>query len=168
MLAYLISTVGFVLALMLQYGIFSRWTLLAGSADVVLLFIIAWCLHERSRRGWILVLVFGVIVGFISAMPWFFPVGIYMAVYLAARYLRVWVWQTPLLGMFLLTFVATLLTQLATIAYMFVMRLPFSVTDALINVTLPSLLLNIFMSIPVHAIVIEMARSAYPKGLENE
>lgn len=84
MLVYLAYAMSFVLAMMLQYGVFSRWMILSGSPDLVLLLIIALSLHQKNSRFWILILIMGGVVGFVSALPFFLPMIVYMAVYLAS------------------------------------------------------------------------------------
>ena len=85
MIEYLISPVSFLIAVMLQYGIFSRWTLLSGCVDIVLLFIIAFCLHSNAKRLWLIILFFGAIVGTISALPFYIPLAFYFGVFLLTQ-----------------------------------------------------------------------------------
>lgn len=164
MLIYLAYAMSFVLAMMLQYGVFSRWMILSGSPDLVLLLVIALCLHQKQSRFWILVLIMGGIVGFVSALPFFLPMVVYLAVYLLSFSLKQRIWQTPLLGMFLLTFGATLLAHSLSIAVLFVQQIPFNFSDALVSVVLPAVFLNMFLAIPVHAIIREMTVWLYPQG----
>lgn len=166
MISYIVSSIGFFIVLMLQYGIFSRWTLLSGSADIVLLFIIALCLISNAKRLWVLVLIFGAIVGAISALPFYLPVGFYFAVYLAAQQIRKRIMQSPLLSMYLLTFVASIGWHILNISFLFIKRIPFKMDTALFEIMLPGLLLNILISIIVHAIVQESSRVITPKGVE--
>ncbi len=166
MLIYLAYGMSFVLAMMLQYGVFSRWMILSGSPDLVLLLIIALCLHQKHRRFWILILIMGGVVGFVSALPFFIPMVVYMAVYLASFGLKQRVWQTPLLAMFLLTFGATILVNFLSIAVLFIQRIPFNFSIALVNVVLPSVFLNMFLAIPVHAIMWELSVWLYPQGAQ--
>ena len=166
MLIYLAYGMSFVLAMMLQYGVFSRWMILSGSPDLVLLLIIALCLHQKHKRFWILILIMGGIVGFVSALPFFVPMVVYMAVYLASLSLKQRVWQTPLLAMFLLTFGATILANLLSIIVLFVQRIPFNFTEALVKVVLPAVFLNMFLAIPVHAIARELNVWLYPQGAQ--
>ena len=166
MLIYLAYGMSFVLAMMLQYGVFSRWMILSGSPDLVLLLIIALCLHQKHRRFWILILIMGGVVGFVSALPFFIPMVVYMAVYLASFGLKQRVWQTPLLAMFLLTFGATILVNFLSIAVLFIQRIPFNFSVALVNVVLPSVFLNMFLAIPVHAIMRELSVWLYPQGAQ--
>lgn len=166
MLIYLAYGMSFVLAMMLQYGVFSRWMILSGSPDLVLLLIIALCLHQKHRRFWILILIMGGIVGLVSALPFFLPMAVYVAVYLASSSLKQRVWQTPLLAMFLLTFGATILVNFLSIAVLFIQRIPFNFSIALVNVVLPSVFLNMFLAIPVHAIMRELSVWLYPQGAQ--
>lgn len=166
MLIYAVYAMSFVLAMMLQYGVFSRWTILSGSPDLVLLLVIALCLHQKHKRFWILILIMGGVVGFVSALPYFVPMIVYMAVYLMSVSLKERVWQTPLLGMFLLTFGATILDHFLSIAILFLQRIPFVFSDALVNVVLPAVFLNMFLAIPVHAIVRELSLWLYPQGAQ--
>lgn len=166
MLIYLVYGMSFVLAMMLQYGVFSRWTILSGSPDLVLLLIIALCLHQNHRRFWILILIMGAVVGFVSALPYFVPMIVYMAVYFMSMSLKERVWQTPLLGMFLVTFGASILEHFLSIAILFVQRIPFEFSEALVNVVLPAVFLNMFLAIPVHAIVRELSLWLEPRGAQ--
>lgn len=167
MIAYLISGLSFLLALMLQYGIVARTNLLAGSAEMVLLFIAAWSLHQHSKYAWILVFVFGLVVGFISAMPLLIPVIIYMIIHLVATFLRGRMWKTPLLAMFLLVFGGTLLEYFANVGWLFISGVSFSLSESFTNIALPSVLLNMLLAIPIHALVQEINRSISPIGQEE-
>lgn len=166
MLIYIAYGMSFVLALMLQYGVFSRWMILSGSPDLVLLLVIALCLHQKHNRFWILILIMGGIVGFVSALPFFVPMVVYTAVYLVSLSLKQRVWQTPLLAMFLVTFGATILANILSMAVLFVQRIPFNFSEALVTIVLPAVFLNMFLAIPVHAIVRELSVWLYPQGAQ--
>ena len=166
MWSYLIGFVGFVLTAMLQMSVFSQWTILSGNADIVLLFVAAWCLHDRSKQLWLLVLIMAGMVAFVSALPPVFPIIVYLLVYRASRLFQARLMQSPLLGMLLLTFGASLLQVVLHIAYLYVTRVDINLTDALVQVALPSVLLNMLLAIPMHAIVREIAQYAFPKGIE--
>lgn len=163
---YLLSSLSFLLALMLQYGIVSRTLLLSGAADLVLLFVIAWSLHQREKYFWILIIGFALVISFISAQGFLFVVLLYLAVYLSAWFLRVRIWQSPLMAMLLLAFFATMAQFVINVFSMFSKGIAFSIYDVLIRVALPSLVLNVLLAIPVHALVLEMLRWIYPKTVE--
>lgn len=151
---------------MLQYGIFSRWTLLSGSVDILMLFVIALCLNSNAKRLWLQVLIFGAIVGAISALPFYAPIVYYLAVYLGAQLIRKRIMQSPLISMYLLTFLATLAWHVMNIGLLFIKRVPFDISTAMFEILLPSMLLNILAAIIIHALVQEGTRIFTPKGAE--
>jgi cell shape-determining protein MreD len=161
---YLLTIISFIVTLMLQIGIVSRAVLLAGSADVMLLFIAAWSLHQDRKNAWILVLAFGFIIASISAGPFFIPLITYMLVFFAAKLMHHQIWRTPLLSMFLLTFFGTLFQNGLHLLVLWVQGVGFSFTEAFTNILLPSVLLNMLLAIPVHALVQELFPSELPVG----
>jgi cell shape-determining protein MreD len=166
MWSYLIGFAGFLLTAMLQMSVFSQWKILSGSADIVLLFVVAWCLQDRSKRLWLLVILMAGLAGSVSALPVYIPFVVYLIVYRVSRLVQSRLMQSPLLGMLVLTFAATLLQVALNIVYLFITRVDLNFTDALVEVALPSVLLNMLLAIPVHAIVREIALYALPKGVE--
>ncbi len=166
MWSYLIGFAGFLLTAVLQMSVFSQWKILSGSADIILLFIIAWCLQDRSKQLWLLVLVMAGIAGSVSALPAYIPIAVYLVVYRVSRLVQSRLMQSPLLGMLVLTFGATLLQIILSLAYLFVTQVDLNFSDALVEVALPSVLLNMLLAIPVHALVREVAHYAFPKGVE--
>ncbi|HBO34903.1 MAG TPA: hypothetical protein DD636_09285 [Anaerolineaceae bacterium] len=166
MWSYLIGFAGFLLTAMLQMSVFSQWKILSGSADIVLLFVVAWCLQDRSKRLWLLVILMAGLAGSVSALPVYIPFVVYLIVYRVSRLVQSRLMQSPLLGMLVLTFAATLLQVALNIVYLFITRVDLNFTDALVEVALPSVLLNMLLAIPVHAIVREIALYAFPKGVE--
>lgn len=166
MWSYLIGFAGFLLTGVLQMSVFSQWKILSGSADIILLFVVAWCLQDRNKQLWLLVLIMAGIAGTISALPAYIPIIVYLIVFRASRLFQARLMQSPLLSMIVLTFAATLLQILLNIAYLFVIRVDLNFSDAMVEVALPSVLLNMLLAIPVHAIVREIAIYAFPKGVE--
>ena len=162
----LIAIPAVVLLFMMQIGIFSNMTLLHGTPDVVLVAVIAWALNERVKTGWLWGIAAGLLVGFASALP-FVPVLVgYIAITGFARYLQRRVWQAPLLAMFVTTLLGTLI--MAGIA---ILKLNFDggrvgLQIAISQIVLPTVLLNLMISLPIHYIFIDFADWVYP--LEDE
>jgi biotin transporter BioY len=101
-------------------------------------------------------------LGFVSRMPWpVFVIG-YLAVVFLAQTLQKRVWQAPLLAMFSVTLVGTLFMHLLSFVVLRILGTPFSFGDVMGSVTLPSLLLNMFFSIPVYTFMRDLARWVYP------
>ncbi len=152
--------------LILQSAIVSRLPLLQGSADVVLLVLLAWSLHSRVARAWHWGLIAGLMVGYVSALPFYVPIIGYLAAVSFARLLQRRVWQTPLLAMLLATFVSTLLMQFLSVAGLQLRGDPLAWRESLNLVILPSLLLNMLLALPVYALVTDLANWVYPTEIE--
>ena len=142
-----------ILTAMLQMTVFSRLTLLHGAADIVLLTLVAWGLQEDNPNMWPWTLLAGAVISFASALPFFIPVPGYLLVTGVTRLIQKRIWQSPLLAMLLVTMVGTLLYHLLSMSAMFLNGSPIQFGVAWSQVTLPSLLLNLMLAIPVYATV---------------
>jgi rod shape-determining protein MreD len=150
------------LAVILQSSVISHVNLLAGYADLPLVMIAAWALQHRVKSAWHWALLTCVMLGFISKMPW--PVTLigYLAIVFLAQALQRRVWQAPLLAMFSLTFVGTLLMNLLSFGVLRLLGTPFVFGDVMSLITLPNLLLNMLLSIPMFTFMRDIALWVYP------
>ncbi|MFZ5877966.1 MAG: hypothetical protein ACOY0R_01220 [Chloroflexota bacterium] len=150
------------LAVILQSAVISRLTLLSGYADLLLVILAAWALQPQVKTAWHWAFVACILVGYVTRLPWPVVVLGYALVVVLARTLLRRVWQAPLLALFTVVFMGTLLMHLISYAALFMTGIPMSLGDALGFVTLPSLLLNLFFSIPVYTFMRDLARWVYP------
>src|SRR5512140_55181 len=100
----LIAVPVILLSVILQSAVISRVYLLSGVADLPLVMLAAWALQENVDSSWHWAAAMGILVGFISALPWYVPVISYLVVVTLAQVLQRRVWQAPLLAMFTVTF----------------------------------------------------------------
>lgn len=149
-------------ALMVQSAVVSRLTLLSGCADILLLIVAGWAVQERVRTAWQWAIVAGLLAGLLSALPWLVPVASYLLVAALGRILTRRLWQAPLLLMFLITLVGTLMSQtLAWLVLQFAGRsLPWE--ESFSQVILPSALLNLLLATPIYIFVRDLATLLYP------
>lgn len=152
--------------LVIQMAIASRIPLLSGYADLLLVTVAAWSLQERSQTAWHWAIFAGLLVGWTSAVPWIVPLVAYLLTAAFARALVHRIWQTPLLGMFVVVFVGTLLMHLLTIAALTLTGSRLVIGDALSVVTLPSLFINLSLALLVFPIVRDLAVWVY--DIEDE
>ena len=150
---------------MLQTSVISRIMLLGGNADLVMLVLAAWGLQERTRGVWVWGAAAGLLVGVVSGVPWYIYLIGYLAVIGMAQLLVRRIWQAPLLAMFLVTLIGTL--ELLMLTYiqrtLFVVSLPFG--EVFTVIVLPSVLLNLLLAIPIHAIIRDLAKRVYPQDV---
>ena len=162
----LIAVPAVLILFMMQIGIFSNLTLLHGAPDVVLVAVIAWALNERVKTGWLWGVLAGVLVGFVSALPFVAVLAGYIAITGFARYLQRRVWQAPLLAMFMTTLLGTLVMAGIAIMNLSFESNSFSLQEAFSQIVLPTILMNLMISLPIHFIFIDFADWVYP--LEDE
>jgi rod shape-determining protein MreD len=149
-------------AFIVQTSILSRMMLLSGNADLFLLIVTAWALQERVRGAWIWGTAAGLLVGLVSGIPWYIYLVGYLSVVGLARLLVRRIWQAPLLAMFAVTLIGTL----ELLMLMFLQRTLFDVSLSFSTifpqVILPSILLNLLLAVPVHALIRDLANRLYP------
>lgn len=151
-----------VLAVILQSAVISRVYLLSGIADLPLVMLAAWALQEEVDSSWHWAAAMGLLVGFISGISWVVPVTGYLAVVALAQLFQRRVWQAPLLAMFSITFLGTLLLSLVSLGVLRFQGVPLPIRDVLGLLTLPSVLLNMLLAIPAYAVMRDLARWVYP------
>jgi len=152
--------------LMLQLGIISQLPLLQGTADLILLVLVAWALQDQVISAWEWGILGGVMVSLVTATPFYVVIFSYLLVILIARMARRRIWQMPLLVMLILTFLGTLVFHLVSIVVFQIMGSNLPLRESLTLVTLPSALLNLLLAFPVYTIVADLAKWLYPTELE--
>jgi rod shape-determining protein MreD len=150
------------LAVMVQTSIIGRINLLNGAADLVLLTLAAWGLQERVRSAWVWGAAAGLLVGFISGVPWYVYLVGYLVVVGMARSLARRVWQAPLLAMFTVTLIGTLVLLMLTYLERSLLEVPLVFNLSFVRIILPSILLNLLLAIPVHALIRGLANLLHP------
>ena len=150
----------------LQSTIVSRMPLLNGTADLILLFIIAWALQDRVKSTWRWCLIGGIFASLYSALPF----GLYILAYFTAAgiamVLKRQVWKAPFLAMMAATFIGTLVVQVLSYLSRLGTGVNLPVITVLNNIMLPGLLLNLLLAMPVFSIMHDMAIWLYPEELE--
>jgi hypothetical protein len=150
------------LTVILQSAVISRVYLLSGIADLPMVMLAAWALQEDVDSAWHWAAATGLFVGFISSISWIVPFFGYMAIVFLARIFQKRVWQAPLLAMFSITFVGTIIVSLLSIVTLGFVGVQLPISDVLGLLTLPSVLLNMLIAIPVYAVMRDLARWVYP------
>ena len=156
----------FILLGIFQSAVVSRLPLLHGTADLILLVVIAWALQERVRTAWQWALIAGLVVGYISALNVIIPVAGYLLITALALLLRQRIWQIPVLAMLAVTFAGTLFVNIITALFLSIIGTPLPLFETLNLIILPSTILNLLLSIPVYALVKDFAEWLYPEEID--
>ncbi len=154
------------LLVILQSAILSQVRLLYGTVDLVLLVLTAWAVQERVKTAWHWAIIGGLLVSLVSALP----LGAVMSSYLLATgcalLMRRALWQRPLLAMVTATFLATLITHTVTVVALQLSGTSIPLQQAINTITLPSVLLNLLLAIPIYAWIGDLANWLYPQKIE--
>jgi len=154
------------LLVILQSAVVSRLPLLHGTADIVLLVVIAWALQERVRTAWQWSILGGFFVGLVSALHFSIPLVSYMVITGLVLIVRQRVWQIPILAMFAMTFVGTLFSLILSALAVSIGGVSLPLLDTLRLIILPSLILNLILAAPIYAIVKDLAEWVHPEEIE--
>jgi rod shape-determining protein MreD len=154
------------LLVMLQTSVVTRLPLLNGTADLVLLVLVAWSLQEKVTNAWLWSLLGGLLVSLVSATPYFAPLFGYLLVTGLGRLLQKRIWQTPILAMFVLTFIGTFVYQGILFLALVVNNVALDWRESLNLVVLPSVLLNMALALPVHSIIVDLTDWVHPTQVE--
>ena len=160
----LIAVPVIILAVILQSGVVSRITLLSGVGDLPLVMLAGWALQDDVETAWHWAVVTGILVGFVSGIPWFVPLLGYLITVLGAQILQRRVWQAPLLAMFIITFLGTIVINTLSLITLRLVGIPLPVDDVLGLITLPGVLLNLLLAIPIYAVMRDLARWVVPSS----
>lgn len=140
------------LLFILQTTIVSEVRLLHGAADLTLVWLAAWGLTSKDRSGYLLAFFAGGLVSYVSALPWYvYPIS-YLVAIAIARYVSTQLWQSPLLSMFAITLLASIVLYLASMAGLRINGTEYSWQVSLSNVIIPSIFLNLLLAIPIYAL----------------
>ncbi len=152
--------------MVLQSAVVSRVPLLHGTPDLLLLAILGWALQRRVQTAWHWSVIGGLIYTLVSALP----VGVALLGYAAATGLtlavRRRVWHLPLLAMFIVTFLGTLIFQALALVSLRAVGDPIPIGQAINLIILPGLLLNMLLAAPAYALLRDLAGWLYPDVLE--
>jgi hypothetical protein len=158
----LIAVPVIILAVIVQSSIVSRVTLLSGIADLPLVMLAAWALQDDVETAWHWAVATGILVGFVSGISWLVPLVSYLMVVALAQMLQRRVWRAPLLAMFSVTFLGTIGLSICSLVFLRFAGVPLPVADIFGLLTLPAILLNMLLAIPVFAVMRDLAHWVYP------
>lgn len=166
MIGAISALVVLLLAAGLQSALFAQMTLLQGATDLMLLTLLSWYFHEEAPSSWLWAFLGGLMVGWLSALPWWLYAAAYSAIALLTLYLRRRLWQTSLFTYLFLVVFTTPAVLLLEYGYLRFTGAPISLSQALRLVVFPSLLLNLLFALPVYALVDEWISLFFPQEAE--
>lgn len=148
--------------MILQTTVVKEINLLNGSADLILVWLCAWILHDESQTRWIWFVLGSGLAILVSAIPWFAVIGGYCTILILAKIIRNQLWQSPLISTFLLVMVSSLILYFASYIGLQLRTSAYPFKETLIQVIIPSIFLNLFISIPIYLFARDMFKWLHP------
>jgi hypothetical protein len=162
----LISIPVLTVLVMIQTAVVSRVHLLNGTADLILLALVAWAMQERVDTAWQWALVGGLLATLTTSLPPGVMILSYLITVGLGLLLKQRGWRVLLLGMFLITFLGTMVTQGMSMLAILLTGTPLPILESLNIIILPSLILNILLVIPMQVLIGDLAKWLYPEEIE--
>lgn len=156
-----------ILLLILQMTIGRNIQLVGGSADLILLWLVCWGLHKQGKHVWYGALFSGLLLSFASAIPWY---ASFIACFFSAgmsRYFSKRFWHNPLIALIIITFISSLFSNLLQYGVLSFLTGNMNWSVSLSHVIIPSVFMNLFLALPIYAIVHDMSRWMYPAEVES-
>jgi len=147
----------------LQSAVVSRLPLNHGTADLVMVVLVAIALQKTSTVSWQWSIVGGLFTDFISGLPF----GIFTVSYLIitgiAHIIRKRIWRFSFLMQLLVVLSGTVLTHGMAYMVLFLQGSNISFITALQVVTLPSIILNFMLSLPIFILTQDILEQVHPQ-----
>ena len=146
----------------LQSAVISKLPLNRGTADLMLVVIVAITLQKSVKTAWQWSIVGGLLIDFFSGLPF----GLFTTSYLItsgiAFLLRERVWQYSFLMQLLVVLSGTIIIHGLSMLVLLFQGSSLHLTTVLQAVTLPSIILNFMLSLPVFIIIQDIVQQLNP------
>lgn len=151
----------FAAAAFFQISIFGRIRLMNGCSDLILLFLIAWSTNDKTKYSWILMIWGGLIMSYISAMPMHGYLWMYAFIWLFIRFIKLRVWNMPMILMLFVTIIGTLVISAGTLGLLYLQNANLDYLAAFRQIIIPSLVMNLLLSVPIYAFLNDVVNTIY-------
>ena len=164
---HLLSVPVLLFLLSIQITISSKFLLLDGFADIILVWLTAWGIQSRVKKSWVW---FGVAISmtaFISAVPWYAIFLSYLVIYLLGYFMKKRLWQSPMLSFFMALILGSASNYLIQFLVLRLIGSNISWIDAVQRIIIPSTILNLVIGFPVYLIARDLSSMVFT-DVQNE
>jgi hypothetical protein len=102
-------------------------------------------------------------IGYASALPDYIPLIGYVSAAGICHLSQTRIWQVPLLTLLSATLLGTLAIHLTTMIFLWLSAQPIDLWEAFNLITVPSMLLNLILVLPVNALIGEVNKYLSPE-----
>ena len=147
----------------LQSAVVSRLPLNRGSADLVLVVLVAIALQKTVTTSWQWSIVGGLFMDFLSGLPFGIFTGSYLLATGLALIIRDRIWRFSFLMQLIVVLFGTLFSHGLSFIVLFLQGSEISLGSVLQVVTLPSIILNFMLSIPIFILTQDILEQINPQ-----
>ncbi len=155
-----------ILLVILQSTIVSRINLSFGSADIVLLVLIALGLQVETKLTLLWFAIAGLLLSIISSVPLMYPLIPYIIIAYVIIFVRKRIWKIPMLMMIIFSFLGTIICLSFAFVTINLTSASLPLDSSIVNVLLPSTALNIAIGVPVYLLVKDWSKWLNPRDEE--
>ncbi len=146
----------------LQSAVVSRLPLNRGTADLMLVVLVAITLQKSVKTAWQWSIVGGLLTDFFSGLPFGLFTVSYLIITGIASLLRERIWRFSFLMQLLVVLSGTLIIHGLSMMVLIIQGSSLQLTTVLQAVTLPSIILNFMLSLPVFIIIQDIIQQLNP------
>ena len=146
----------------LQSAVVSRLPLNRGTADLMLVVLVAITLQKSVKTAWQWSIVGGLLTDFFSGLPFGLFTASYLIITGIASLLRERIWRFSFLMQLLVVLSGTLIVHGLSMVVLIIQGSSLQLTTVLQAVTLPSIILNFMLSLPVFIIIQDIIQQLNP------
>lgn len=164
---HLLSVPVLLFLLSIQITISSKFLLLDGFADIIIVWLTAWGIQSRVKKSWVW---FGVAISmtaFISAVPWYAIFLSYLVIFLLGYFMKKRLWQSPMLSFFMALILGSASNYLIQFLVLRLIGSNISWIDAVQRIIIPSTILNLVIGFPIYLIARDLSSMVFT-DVQNE
>ena len=147
----------------LQSAVVSRLPLNSGTADLMLVLLVAIALQKGMKTAWQWSVVGGLLTDFISGLPFGIFTFSYLLVTALAVVLRERIWRFSFLMQLLVVLVGTVVSHGLAYLVLFIQGSTLEIASVLRLITMPSIILNFMLSLPVFILTRDVMEGFIPQ-----
>jgi hypothetical protein len=164
---HLLSVPVLLFLLSIQITISSKFLLLNGFADIILVWLTAWGIQSRVKKSWVWFGVAISMIAFISAVPWYAIFLSYLVIYLLGYFMKKRLWQSPMLSFFMALILGSASNYLIQFLVLRLIGSNISWIDAVQRIIIPSTILNLVIGFPIYLIARDLSSMVFT-DVQNE
>jgi hypothetical protein len=145
----------------------SRLSILSGTADIILLAIVAWGVTDEENNIFIFALSGGLFISLMTAMPTIFVMFGYIIIALITWLIHKRIWQSPILAAVISTILGTIAKFIIDMIGLQFIGVGFRMITGIREILAPSIVMNLFFLFPIYLMISDLVKWSSPKK-DNE